>query len=74
MQAANGTATVTAAGGTPIYTYAWSNGQTTLTATGLTAGTYSVTVTSPGLLNNSYHHYYSTYTTYCICHRRKSFV
>ena len=42
---ANGTATVTAAGGTPIYTYAWSNGQTTPTATGLTAGTYSVTVT-----------------------------
>jgi gliding motility-associated-like protein len=40
-----GTATVTAAGGTGAYTYLWSNGQTTPTATGLTAGTHSVTVT-----------------------------
>jgi hypothetical protein len=41
----NGTATVTATGGTPPYTYHWSNGQTTQTATSLTAGTYTVTVT-----------------------------
>ncbi|MEO8149104.1 MAG: T9SS type A sorting domain-containing protein [Bacteroidia bacterium] len=41
----NGTATVTPTGGTPPYTYLWSNGQTTLTATGLSLGTYSVTVT-----------------------------
>src|SRR5690606_17749386 len=41
----SGTATVTASGGTGLYTYLWSNGQTTQTATGLTAGTYLVTVT-----------------------------
>ena len=41
----NGTATVTpAAAGS--YTYLWSNGQTTQTATGLAAGLYSVTVNS----------------------------
>lgn len=43
----NGTASVTpAVAGT--YSYLWSNGQTTATATGLAAGTYSVTVTSSG--------------------------
>lgn len=41
----NGSATVTAGGGTPGYTYAWSNGATSSTATGLGAGTYTVTVT-----------------------------
>jgi gliding motility-associated-like protein len=42
----NGTATVTPAGGTGTYTYLWNpTGQTTSTATGLTAGTYSVTIT-----------------------------
>jgi PKD repeat protein len=41
----DGTATVTATGGTAPYTYAWSNGQTTATATGLDDGTYTVTVT-----------------------------
>lgn len=41
----DGTATVTATGGTPGYTYLWSNGQTTPTVTGLIAGTYTVTVT-----------------------------
>lgn len=41
----NGTATVNATGGAQPYSYAWSNGQTTKTATGLTAGTYTVTVT-----------------------------
>ena len=41
---ANGTATVTPAGGNGSYTYTWSNGQTSATATGLTAGTYTVTV------------------------------
>uniref|UniRef100_UPI0024943FFA HYR domain-containing protein n=1 Tax=Seonamhaeicola maritimus TaxID=2591822 RepID=UPI0024943FFA len=41
----NGTATVTPAGGTPGYTYLWSSGQTTQTATGLASGSYSVTVT-----------------------------
>ncbi|KUJ63483.1 hypothetical protein AR687_01990 [Flavobacteriaceae bacterium CRH] len=42
---ANGTATITASGGTPSYTYLWSNGATTASATNLTAGTYSVTIT-----------------------------
>lgn len=39
------TATINATGGNSIYTYLWSNGQTTATATGLSAGTYSGTVT-----------------------------
>ncbi len=42
----DGTATVTAAGGTTFYTYSWTpSGGTSPNATGLTAGTYSVTVT-----------------------------
>ena len=40
----DGTATVVPAGGTPVYTTTWSNSQTTLTATGLLAATYTVTV------------------------------
>ncbi|HTB32694.1 MAG TPA: PKD domain-containing protein, partial [Bacteroidia bacterium] len=40
----NGTAIATGAGGTPPYKYQWNNGQTTDTATGLSAGTYTVTV------------------------------
>ncbi len=43
--AADGSATVVATGGTTPYTYAWSNGQTTATATGLAQGVYSVIVT-----------------------------
>lgn len=41
----NGSATVVPSGGTLPYTYAWSDGQTTATAAGLCAGTYTVTVT-----------------------------
>jgi len=41
----NGTASVTVSGGTPLYTYLWSNGQTNFMATGLSAGTYLVSVT-----------------------------
>ncbi len=41
----DGSATVAAGGGTPGYTYLWSDGQTTATATGLAAGAYTVTVT-----------------------------
>jgi len=43
----NGTATVTPTGGTTNYNYAWSTTpvQTSATATGLIAGTYTVTVT-----------------------------
>lgn len=40
-----GSATVTASGGTPPYTYLWDNGQTTATATSLGAGPHSVAVT-----------------------------
>ncbi len=43
----NGTATVTATGGT-TYTYLWNNGGTTSSITGLIAGTYRVTVSSNG--------------------------
>ncbi|MFN7099513.1 MAG: SprB repeat-containing protein, partial [Flavobacterium sp.] len=42
----NGTATVAQTGGTPSYTYSWSpSGGTAATATGLSQGTYTVTVT-----------------------------
>ncbi|WP_281310382.1 MBG domain-containing protein [Flavobacterium flavigenum] len=42
----NGTASVSASGGTGGYTYSWSpSGGTAATATGLSAGTYTVTVT-----------------------------
>lgn len=42
----DGTATVTASGGTPPYSFAWNTtpAQNTATATGLAAGTYQVTV------------------------------
>lgn len=43
--ASNGSATVTGSGGAGSYTYNWSNGQTGATATGLSAGTYTATVT-----------------------------
>jgi len=41
----NGDATANPSGGTPGFTYSWNNGQTTQTATGLAAGTYTATVT-----------------------------
>jgi hypothetical protein len=41
---ADGSASVLARGGTPPYTYSWSNGQTTATATGLSTGHWYVNV------------------------------
>ncbi len=41
----DGTATVEVTGGTEPYTYAWSNGETTVEITGLVPDTYTVTVT-----------------------------
>ncbi len=41
----DGTAGVTPSGGTPGYTYLWSNGETTSTISNLLPGTYNVTVT-----------------------------
>jgi len=45
ITAGDGTASVTVSGGEPPYSYEWSDGQTTATATGLAAGEYTVTVT-----------------------------
>ncbi len=41
---ADGSIDITPIGGTPPYTYAWSDGQTTQIATGLAQGTYTVTL------------------------------
>lgn len=41
----NGSASVTASGGTIPYSYMWSNGQTGSTASNIGAGTYTVTIT-----------------------------
>ena len=50
FEGSNGTATVEVSGGITPYSYIWSDGQTTATAVGLSAGNYSVTVTDA--LNN----------------------
>ncbi len=41
----NGTATCSPSGGNTPYNYSWSNGQNTQTITGLSPGTYTVTIT-----------------------------
>jgi gliding motility-associated-like protein len=50
---ANGSATVTGSGGFAPYTWLWSNGQTGPSATGLLAGTYTVTITDLNLCTAS---------------------
>ncbi len=52
----NGTATVSVSGGTTSYSYLWSNGATTQSISGLSAGIYNVTVTDANgcTANSSY--------------------
>ncbi len=45
FEGSNGSATVTATGGTTPYTYLWNNAATTNSISGLAAGNYTVTVT-----------------------------
>ena len=49
----DGSATVVAAGGTGPFTYQWSNGQVTETATNLVAGNYTVIVTDANGCDNT---------------------
>ncbi|MDX2002124.1 MAG: Ig-like domain-containing protein [Chitinophagales bacterium] len=53
----NGAINITVTGGTTAYTYAWSNQATTEDVTGLSAGTYTVTVTDANACSAS-----ATYT------------
>ncbi len=50
----NGSATITATGGTGLYTYQWSTGSTTALATSLCAGVYSVSVSDAAGCNYSF--------------------
>ncbi len=45
MGSSDGVVTVSGSGGTPGYTYLWSNGGTTTSLSGLSGGTYTATVT-----------------------------
>lgn len=49
----DGTATANPSGGTPTYTYLWSNGSTTQTITNLAGGTYTTTVTDANGCTNA---------------------
>jgi len=49
----NGAAKVVATGGTPPYSYLWSDGQMTTTAVSLSAGSYTVTVTDSNNQNTT---------------------
>lgn len=52
-QSPTGSIDVNPVGGTPPYTFAWSDGQTGKTATSLTAGTYTVTITDANGCNTN---------------------
>ena len=49
----NGALDISVSGGTPNYSYSWSNGATTQDISGLTAGTYTLTVTDLNLCVNT---------------------
>jgi uncharacterized repeat protein (TIGR03803 family) len=50
----DGTASITPSGGTPGYNYVWSSGGTGITENGLTAGTYTCTITDAnGCINSN---------------------
>lgn len=51
----SGTASVSASGATPPYTYQWNNGNTTQSVTGLASGNYFVTVTDAKNCTNIQH-------------------
>ncbi len=59
----NGSIAASVSGGTSGYTYAWSNSQSGSTNTGLSAGTYSVTVTDAHSCTKSASAAVTTYTT-----------
>ena len=50
----NSTATAIPSGGTPPYTFEWSNGQSTATATQLSQGSYMVTITDENGCRNEF--------------------
>jgi len=63
----NGEVTVTADGGTPAYSYYWSTAATTQSITGLSAGTYDVTVTDEFVYRYIQRDCFRTCTAYCGC-------
>lgn len=63
---ADGSATMTAYGGLPPYTYHWPNGQTTATATGLLTGDYYGAVTDANGCS-SYHCFHVGYNSILPC-------
>lgn len=64
----DGSIVATAWGGAAPYTYSWSNGQTTATATGLASGNYWLTVTDAnGCVAHDYAHVSTGSGTACYC-------